>query len=206
MNILIIGCGKLGSSLADKLFHHGHDVSIISEHEKSLSRLSDDFDGLTVVGVPMDMNILKSAGVEGCDAVAIVTGYDNVNITVAQIIQEFFNVENVVVRISDVAREKVFRNFGMNTICQTKLSCEAIFADLVQKSTERQFTVGMSTFAMRIRKIDPQIIGRSLDKVPQKPGELIIGVLKNDKVQLLNKKETIILNPEDKLLVVKLID
>lgn len=206
MNILIVGCGKLGLSLAEKLFHHGHDVSIISSDEKSFASLSKDFDGLTVTGVPMDMSVLKSAGVEGCDAVAIVTGDDNLNITVAQIIQEFFNVHNVVVRISDPVREKVFRNFGLNTVCQTKLSCEAIFSDLLQKATEEQLTFGTSTISVKLRHLEPQMIGRTLEKIPNKADEVIVGAMKDGHIKLKSKKDDIILNPDDKLLVVKLLD
>lgn len=206
MNILVVGCGKLGLSLAEKLFHHGHDVSIISSDEKSFSKLSKDFDGLTVTGVPMDMSVLKSAGVEGCDAVAIVTGDDNLNITVAQIIQEFFNVHNVVVRISDPVREKVFRKFGLNTVCQTKLSCEAIFSDLLQTSYEEQLTFGTSTISVKLRHLEPQMIGRSLGKIPNKVDEIIVGVMKDGHIKLKSKKDDIILNPDDKLLVVKLLD
>ena len=62
--------------------------------------------------MPLDMTVLKKAGVESCDAMAVVTPDDNLNITVSQIAQEFFGVKNVVARISDPAREKVFKSFG----------------------------------------------------------------------------------------------
>ena len=117
MNVLVIGCGKVGVRLAEVLSHYGHNVSI---------------DGLTITGMPMDMTVLRSAGVEACDAVAVVTSDDNLNITVSQIIKEFFGVQNVVSRISDPAREAVFHHFGLKTICSTKLTSSAIMTALTQ--------------------------------------------------------------------------
>ena len=95
MNILVVGCGKLGSRLANTLSEQGHTVSVIDHKEEAFNQLSDDFDGLTVLGMPMEMNVLREAGIESCDAVAVVTPDDNLNITVSQIVKEFFYIENV---------------------------------------------------------------------------------------------------------------
>ena len=105
MNILIIGCGRVGISLAER-----SDVD-------NFRALSDEFTGITVCGMPMDMQVMQNAGIENCDAVAVVTPDDNLNITVSQVVKKFFGVENVLARISDPAREKVFKKFGLKTVC-----------------------------------------------------------------------------------------
>ena len=105
MNVLVVGCGKVGSRLARLLAQRGHNVSVIDREEDMFSQLGEDFDGVTVTGMPMDMDVLRNAGVEWCDAVAVVTPDDNLNITISQIVKTFFQVENVVTRISDPARE-----------------------------------------------------------------------------------------------------
>ena len=94
MNILIIGCGKVGSRLADVLCQLGHDVAIIAQKRESFDLLSDDFSGFTIQGVPIDLDILRQAGIEGCDAIAAVTEDDNTNIMVCQIAREIFNVSS----------------------------------------------------------------------------------------------------------------
>ena len=115
MNILIIGCGRVGISLAERLDAHGHDVAIVDSDVDNFRALSDEFTGITVCGMPMDMQVMQNAGIENCDAVAVVTPDDNLNITVSQVVKKFFGVENVLARISDPAREKVFKKFGLKT-------------------------------------------------------------------------------------------
>ena len=93
MNVLVVGCGKVGSRLARLLAQRGHNVSVIDREEDMFSQLGEDFDGVTVTGMPMDMDVLRNAGVEWCDAVAVVTPDDNLNITISQIVKTFFQVE-----------------------------------------------------------------------------------------------------------------
>lgn len=207
MNVLVIGCGNLGSRLADTLCHNGHYVSVIDMDPDSFDLLDEDFDGMTVVGMPMDMTVLRSAGVEGCDAVAVVTSDDNLNITVSQIVREFFGIENVVARITNPAREKVFKNFGLKTVSQTKLSCRAIFSALTSRWREEQISIGSSTIVFKLKEVESILIGRSLDTIPVKPGEIIMGVLdKNGDVKLYDGRQKIVLNPTDMIIYNKVID
>lgn len=207
MNVLVIGCGNLGSRLANTLCHYGHYVSIIDMNAESFDLLDEEFDGMTVVGMPMDMTVLKSAGVEGCDAVAAVTSDDNLNITVSQIVKEFFGVENVVARITNPAREQIFKEFGLKTVSQTKLSCRAVFSALTSNWKEEQISIGSSTIAFKLKEVDSILIGRSLDTVPVKPGEIIMGVLhKNGNVELYDGRQKIVLNPTDMIIYNKVVD
>ncbi len=207
MNILVIGCGKLGSRLANTLCHHGHDVSIVDRDEDSFSQLDDDFDGMTVVGFPMDMDVLRNAGVESCDAVAVVTSNDNLNITVSQIVKEFFYVDNVVARITDPVREDVFHQFGLKTICQTNIACGAIYSALVQEFTENQLHFYDNTVSINLREIDPVFIGRTIETIPMKTGEAIMGVLRETgKLYLYDGRQKIVLNPKDKIIFTRIDD
>ena len=85
MNIMIVGGGLLGRKTAEMLDEAGHDVVVIDANPENLAQLSPDFSGITAVGFPMDIKSLRSAGIEGCDAVAVTTPDDNLNITVGQI-------------------------------------------------------------------------------------------------------------------------
>lgn len=205
MNILVIGCGKLGSRLSDVFCHHGHAVSVVDRNPEAFNSLSDDFDGMTIVGMAMDLDVLRSAGVEGCDAAAVVTPDDNLNITVSQILKEFFGVKNVVARIIDPVRQKIFKHFGLNTTCQTTLTCDAMFSAITHEDDERQLTFGNSTLGFTIRSVDPMIIGRSLEVVPVHAGETIIGVIdEKNNVKIFDGKKTIFLNPKDRIIYAKI--
>ena len=207
MNILVIGCGKLGSRLANTLCRHGHDVSIVDMDECAFVQLADDFDGMTVVGMPMDMNVLRNAGVESCDAVAVVTSDDNLNITVSQIVKEFFYVENVVARITDPVREDVFHQFGLKTICQTNLACGALYSALVEEFTEKHLHFWDNTVGISVKEVDPIFVGRTVDTLPIKTSETIMGVLRESgKLYLFDGRKKIILNPKDKIILTRISD
>ena len=207
MNILIVGCGKLGSRLAYEFYYYGHNVSIVDMQEDSFNKLSDEFDGLTITGTAMDISVLKSAGVEGCDAVAVVTSDDNLNITVSQIVIEFFKINNVIARVTDPARETAFNHFGLRTVCPTKISCGAIISAITTGDQERQLSFGISTLGFTLREVEPIIIGRDLGHVPVKPDEIIIGVMNEDKNVTLNTpKNNIVLNSKDKIIYARIND
>lgn len=207
MNILVVGCGKLGRRLVEDLYHHGHSVSVIDKDEDALKALSDEFEGITVVGTAMDIEVLKSAGIESCDAVATATADDNLNITVSQIAREFFGVKNVVTRIIDPAREKVFNNFGLRTMCETKLSCRAIFSALIEETEEKQITFDACTMSFFLRDVESILVGRTISCIPTRLGETVLGILdKSGHITLNNGKDDAVLNSSDKIIYAKLID
>ena len=106
MNILIVGCGRVGRRLVHVLERLGHDVSVLDEDAANLALLNElepPFSGMAVAGVPIDGDVLRSAGIEACDAVAAVTKDDNINLMVAQIARELFGVKHVIARVAELA-------------------------------------------------------------------------------------------------------
>ncbi len=130
MNILIIGGGQLGRKTAEILDAAGHTVEVLDESGDNLPLLSPEFGGVTSVGFPLDIKNLRETGIEGCDAVAVVTADDNLNITVGQIVKDFFKVPRVIARISDPQRETVFESFGLQTVCPTNMAGDKLVAAL----------------------------------------------------------------------------
>lgn len=207
MNVLVVGCGRLGTRLAGMLDEHGHDVSVIDANADSFHNLNDDFSGITVVGMPLDMTVLKNAGVESCDAIAVVTPDDNLNITVSQIAQEFFGVKNVVARISDPAREKVFKSFGLKTVCPTKLAGDGIFTALTQPWDAKNVSFGTSTAAFHIREVDRLRVNLPVTSMPMDKGEVVFGILHMDgTMELYSEENKTILAEGDKVVFAKMID
>jgi trk system potassium uptake protein len=207
VNVLVVGCGRLGTRLAGILDEHGHDVAVVDSNADAFHNLSDHFSGITVVGMPLDMTVLKNAGVESCDAMAVVTPDDNLNITVSQIAQEFFGVKNVVARISDPAREKVFKNFGLKTVCPTKLASDAIFTALTQPWGSKNISFETATAAFHTRAVDRNHIGGPVTMMPVDKGEVAFGVLHKDStMELYGADHKIILAEGDKVIFAKMID
>lgn len=128
--IVIIGCGRLGSLLANELSRHGHDVIIVDRSPDAFERLSVEFSGYTIVGDASEQAVLKEADIQRAEFLFAVTSEDNINLMVAQIAKRIFNVAHVIARIDDPSREAVYREFGIDTISPTQLTADAFLQAL----------------------------------------------------------------------------
>jgi trk system potassium uptake protein len=121
VKIVIVGCGRVGSTLARRMAEEGHEVSIVDENMPAFARLGEEFGGQMVVGSGIDEEVLRRAGIEQADCFASVTNGDNRNIMAAQIAKEVFKVGRVITRIYDPIRADVYRELGLETICPTTI-------------------------------------------------------------------------------------
>jgi trk system potassium uptake protein len=116
VHIVIMGCGRVGSSLALQLVRREQSVAVIDQDPLAFRRLGEDFTGKTIKGVGFDRETLISAGVEDADAFAAVSSGDNSNIIAARVARETFGVERVVARIYDPKRAEVYERLGIPTV------------------------------------------------------------------------------------------
>jgi len=206
MNILVVGCGKVGSRLASVLSEQGHDVSVIDSDPENFDMLSANFRGMTLQGVPIDLDVLKRAGIEGCDAVAAVTQDDNINIMVSQLAREIFKIKNVIARIYDPNREDVFSHFGLRTVCPTNLTVFSVCNAITNQDDARFFTIDSSTLANTIVPLPKKLVGRTTRDIEGDPGEMLLGVLRKDGSIRLNSGEPIELKETDRLVFTSVVD
>lgn len=130
MKVVIMGCGRVGSTLATLMDQAGHRVTVIDSNSDSFQRLRSDFKGEKFTGNGVDEEILRRAGIETADAFAAVTNGDNRNIMASQIAKEIFHIKKVVCRIYDPIRDSTYREMGMETICPTLVGAEMLFNSL----------------------------------------------------------------------------
>lgn len=121
MNVVIMGCGRVGSLVATMLDREGHTVSVVDTSQSAFKRLAADFRGTTIVGTGIDEDVLRSAGIEEAEAFLSLTEGDNRNIMAAQVAREMFSVEQVIARIYDPVRAEIYQDLGLDVICPTKL-------------------------------------------------------------------------------------
>ncbi|MBE3559647.1 MAG: TrkA family potassium uptake protein [Ktedonobacteraceae bacterium] len=133
MKVVILGCGRVGATLATKLDRAGHQVAVIDANSEAFQRLEPGFRGETVVGNGVDEDVLKRAGIETADAFAAVTNGDNRNIMASQIAKEIFHVPRVVCRIYDPLRQDTYNELGLKTICPTVIGAEMLSDALMGK-------------------------------------------------------------------------
>ena len=122
--IVIIGCGRLGSHLANQLSRVGHSVVVIDKDESTFKELSPDFSGFRIEGDATQIGVLKEAKLKRADVFFAATHEDNVNLMAAQIARKVFNVPQVLARVFDPRREQVFGQLGIETICPTSVAAE----------------------------------------------------------------------------------
>ena len=130
MNIIVVGCGRVGSHLASLLSEDGHNVSVIDRKPGAFSQLGRDFNGRTIKGIGFDEDILIEAGVEDCDVVAAVTSSDNANLMTAEVARRIFGVKHVITRLYAPKRERIYAQLGVDFACGTTLVAEEIFAKI----------------------------------------------------------------------------
>ena len=126
LKALVIGCGRVGSSVALELQREGWDVTVVDENEDALSRLGDGWPGTFIVGHGMDVDLLRDSGIEDADAVVVATDGDNTNIIIGQVAQKRFDVRCVVVRVLDPARAKFYSGRGLDVVCPTSVSIDRL--------------------------------------------------------------------------------
>ena len=126
MNAVVIGCGRVGSSVAKGLAADGWDVTVIDESEDALGRLGQGWRGGFVVGHGMDVTVLERAGIEAADAVVVATNGDNTNIVIGQVLQKRYDIGTVVVRVLDPARAKLYSDRGMSIVCPTQTAISGL--------------------------------------------------------------------------------
>ena len=136
MKIVILGCGRVGATLADMMDRAGHAVSIIDMSSDSFQRLDAKFGGEKVQGNGIDEDVLIRAGIKDADAFAAVTNGDNRNIMSSQIAKEIFKVKKVVCRIYDPIRQSTYNELGLESISPTIVGAQLLFSAITGNSAE----------------------------------------------------------------------
>lgn len=131
MHVVIMGCGRVGSTLAKELEIAGHTVAIIDQDREAFRRLGADFKGQTVAGVGFDRDTLIDAGIERAEAFAAVSNGDNSNIIAARVARETYGISNVVARIYDPGRAEIYQRLGIPTVATVVWTADQILRRLL---------------------------------------------------------------------------
>ncbi|WP_312719905.1 TrkA family potassium uptake protein [Mobilicoccus sp.] len=131
MHFVIMGCGRVGATLALSLAARGHDVAVIDLDKAAFRRLGPDFDGRRVTGYGFDRDTLVRAGIENAYAFAAVSSGDNSNILAARVARETYGVDNVVARIYDPGRAEVYQRLGIPTVGTVRWTADRIMRRLL---------------------------------------------------------------------------
>jgi trk system potassium uptake protein TrkA len=148
VHVVIMGCGRVGSTLAHSLEERGHSVAVVDSDSEAFRRLGADFTGLTVTGVGFDREVLVAAGIERADAFAAVSSGDNSNIISARLARETFGVQRVVARIYDPKRAEVYERLGIPTVATVRWTADRMLRHLVHEGNTEVWRDPTSTVAI----------------------------------------------------------
>jgi len=126
MRVVIMGCGRLGSTLARELDNEGHRVTVIDVDSAAFNWLEDDFRGITIVGAGEDVDVQRAAGVPAADIFLALANGDNRNAMAVQVAKHIHGAPRVVARIYDPERADVYRQLGINVVNPTTILDEMV--------------------------------------------------------------------------------
>jgi len=165
-----MGCGRVGSTLAQSLENRGHTVAVIDVNTEAFRRLGADFQGLTVTGIGFDRDILTTAGIERADAFAAVSNGDNSNIIAARVARETFGVDRVVARIYDAKRAEVYERLGIPTVATVRWTADRMLRHIVRDDLVEIWRDPTSTISIVEVPLHPGWIGRPVRAVEEAAG------------------------------------
>ena len=162
MHVVIVGCGRVGSTLALSLVSSGHSVAVIDRKSDAFFRLRDNFAGQTITGIGFDRDVLEQAGIKEASAVVAVTNGDNSNILVARVARESFGIENVVARISDPRRAEIYERLGISTVATVKWTSDRILRRILPDLPAVEWTDPSSSVVLVERTLPDSLVGEKV--------------------------------------------
>jgi len=170
LHVVIMGCGRLGSTLAQKLDGRGHSVAVIDQNADAFRRLPAEFSGTTVTGVGFDRDVLRAAGIERADAFAAVSSGDNSNIISARLARETFGVSRVVARIYDARRALVYERLGIPTVATIRWAADRMMRHLVPEGTVEVFRDPTSVISIVEVPLHNDWVGKTIKSLEESTG------------------------------------
>ncbi len=176
MRVIIVGCGRVGSELANALSAERYEVVVIDRSPLSFARLSREFGGRMLTGVGFDRDILQKADIEGAYALAATTDSDNVNIVVAVTAKESFKVPHVVARIYDPQAAEIYRREGIPTVTPTLMAANTMRTMIVHPRLAKLATCGSGEVEFITIEVPEALAGRTVRDLTI-PGESLVSAL-----------------------------
>ena len=142
MNLIVVGCGRVGAELAFRLYQNGHDIAVVDYSPSAFQNLHPDFRGRLLEGDALNQDVLRRAGIEATDGLAAVTNLDSLNAAVCHLAREFFRVPNVVARNYDSRMLPLYESFGLQVVSSASWGAQRIEEMLYYRELRTVFSAG----------------------------------------------------------------
>lgn len=170
MHFVIMGCGRVGSTVALIIERRGHTVAVIDRDVASFRRLGSAFQGRRITGIGFDRDTLREAGMDDAEAFAAVSSGDNSNILAARVARETFGVDNVVARIYDPGRAEVYQRLGIPTVATVRWTADQMVRRLLPHGAEPEWRDPSGSVRLAEVAVDPRWIGERITAIERWAG------------------------------------
>ena len=170
MHVVIMGCGRVGSTLALRLEALDHTVAVIDRDANAFRRLSKDFQGKSVIGIGFDRETLVEAGIEQAEAFAAVSNGDNSNIIAARVAREQFGVQHVAARIYDPRRAEVYQRLGIPTVATVRWTADQMLRRLLPAAADDEWIEPSGKVSVAQLDIGPGWVGKRYAAIEEATG------------------------------------
>jgi trk system potassium uptake protein TrkA len=164
VHVVIMGCGRVGSTLARSLEDRNHTVAVIDNQPDAFRRLGPGFNGDKVTGFGFDQQVLEKAGIRRADAFAAVSSGDNSNIIAARVARETFGIQQVVARIYDPGRAEVYQRLGITTVATVRWTADQVLRRLLPAGAEPDFRDPSGTIRLDHVMVPEGWVGSRVDE------------------------------------------
>jgi len=176
VHVVIVGCGRVGSSLSQSLLDGDHSVAIIDRNRAAFNRLGGDDRATRIEGIGFDRDRLIEAGIEQARALAAVTNGDNSNVLVARVARETFGVEHVVARIYDPRRAAIYQRLGLATVATVAWTTDQVLRRLIPTEQPAEWTDPTANLSVVERGVPATWAGRPLAELEEATGVRVVGI------------------------------
>lgn len=170
MHVVIMGCGRVGSTAALSLEKGGHSVAVVDQNPEAFRRLGPSFAGRRVTGVGFDRDTLTEAGISHADAFAAVSSGDNSNILAARVARETFGVEKVIARIYDPGRAEVYQRLGIPTVATVRWAADQVLRRILPHGAEPAWRDPTGSVRLTEMSYAPSWVGERASRLEQESG------------------------------------
>jgi trk system potassium uptake protein TrkA len=170
VHFVIMGCGRVGATLAQSLEGQGHSVAVIDQNPEAFRRLDVEFSGNKVTGLGFDRDTLQQAGIEDADGFAAVSDGDNSNILAARVVREKYGVDNVVARIYDPHRAEIYQRLGIPTVATVRWTADQVLRRLLPMGATEEHRDSSGHIVLAQVDVHPGWVGRPLRTLEEASG------------------------------------
>ncbi len=184
MKVIVVGCGRMGSDLAYRLYKRGHDVAVIDVDEEAFNALPPDFQGRFYEGDAMTQEVLHRAGVETCDALVVTTNDDSQNLVISHTVRTKYRVPNVVARNYEPHNRPLFEAFNLQYVNATSWAAQRLEELVYHTEIRTVFSAGNGEVEIYEITVPLSWNGQPLTKLIECPGCMIVAITRSGKAFL----------------------